>query len=622
MATMTVNMHLIIPNYNPSTLRKSDVRKWSCNIASSINGPGLKLTSPLQRSSDDQLIQRRSGNYEPPLWDSDYIQSLNTTEYTEERHLRRVSELKEQVMNMMLEGELILMDSTVEKLELIDNLQRLGISYHFEEQIKQILNCIHVKKYCGKNDYAQGKRDYLYSTALEFRLLRQHGFSVSQEIFHSFKNEKGEFKTSLGDDTKGLLQLYESSFMLTEGETTLDQAREFSTILLQKNLNAGDIDENLSLLVRHALELPLHWRVERPNVRWFINAYERKPDMDDAVLELAKLDFNIVQAKHQQELKHVSRIRFLIGIYIYIYIYICRWWKKTRLAETLPFARDRLVENYFWNIGVFAKPQYGYARTMVTKVNALITTIDDIFDVYGTLEELQLFNNAIQRWDIEAIEQLPNYMQVCYLALNNFINEMAYDVLQEKGLLIIPHLRKSWADLCNSYLQEAKWYSSGYTPRMEEYIKNAWVSISATVILCHAYFLVTDPIEKEPIQSLYNDHDIVWCSGMILRLANDQGTSLDEMKRGDVPKSIQCYMNETGASREEAQEYVRFLIRETYKKTNEKRVADSPFSEAFIRCAVDVGRMAQYMYQHGDGHGIQNTEIRDRISSLLFEPIV
>ncbi|KAK6135480.1 hypothetical protein DH2020_030782 [Rehmannia glutinosa] len=38
---------------------------------------------------------------------------------------------------------------------------------------------------------------------------------------------------------------------------------------------------------------------------------------------------------------------------------------------------------------------------------------------------------------------------------------------------------------------------------------------------------------------------------MILRLANDLGTSPDEMERGDVPKSIQCYMNDTGVDREE-----------------------------------------------------------------------
>ncbi|KAI3445789.1 hypothetical protein Pfo_002454 [Paulownia fortunei] len=474
-------------------------------------------------------------------------------------------------VKMLLEEEM----EPVQQLELIDNLQRLGISYHFEDKINQILNCI----YQGHKYYKNYERD-LYSTALEFRLLRQHGFSISQGI-RLFQERQGDFKPSLGDNTQGLLQLYEASFLLTEGEKTLELAREFATSFLQKKLDdeGHGIDEHLTLLVRHALELPLHWRIPRLNARWFIDAYGRRPDMNPIVLELAKLDFNIVQATHQQELKHASR-----------------WWKQTCLADKLPFSRDRV-----WS------PQYGYSRIMGTKVNALVTIIDDMFDVYGTLEELQLFNNAIQRWDIEAMDKLPNYMQMCYLALNNFIDEMAYDVLKEQGFLIIPHLRKSWSDLCSAYLQEAKWYSRGYTPGLEEYISNAWISIS---------------VPKEAIQSLYKWNNIVRYSATIARLANDLGTSLDEMKRGDVPKSIQCYMNETGARREEAREYVRLLIYETWKKMNEERVADSPFPQNLVRIAVDFGRIALYIYQHGDGHGIQYPQTKDRISSLLFEPIV
>lgn len=50
------------------------------------------------------------------------------------------------------------------------------------------------------------------------------------------------------------------------------------------------------------------------------------------------------------------------------------------------------------------------------------------------------------------------------------------------------------------------------------------------------------------------------------------------MKRGDVPKLVQCYMNEIGASKEEARKYIRFLISETWKHMNDERVMDYPFS--------------------------------------------
>ncbi|KAL7157080.1 hypothetical protein ABFS83_02G054000 [Erythranthe nasuta] len=594
-----------IPKYNPIKFPSFFNSKRKSKLCFAAGNRMIRLCS-LQCNAEvnncDQTrlitsVNRRSGNYEPPTWSFDFVQSL-TTKYKEERYLKRGSELVEQVKKMLLVDEQIL----IHKLELIDNLYMLGISYHFEDEINQILNYLYNQLINGNifnNNKYYDVRDNLYSAALAFRLFRRHGFSVSQDVFDTFKNEKGDsFKASLiGDNinsTKGLLQLYEASFLMTRGETTLELAREFSANLLRKKLDDGRIDDDdeggiLLLMVRHALELPIHWRVQRPNARWFIEqVYTKKPDMNPIVLELAKLDFNVVQSTHQQELKHLSS-----------------WWEQIGLAKTLSFARDRLIENYIWTIGGLFEPQYGYSRIMATKVNVFITIIDDIFDVYGTLEELEIFNDVIQRWDIEGIDKLPHYMQMCFLALNNLVDELSYHVLKQQRFLVIPHLRKSWADLCMAYMQEAKWYSKGYTPTLEEYINNAWISISAPVILSHAFFLVTNPIKKEAVRSLYEYHNI------------------DEMKRGDVPKSIECYMNESGAGREEAEAYVRCLINETWKEMNEELIiiTDSPlFERDFVRSAVDLGRMAQYIYQYGDGHGIQFPEMKERIISLLFEP--
>jgi len=44
---------------------------------------------------------------------------------------------------------------------------------------------------------------------------------------------------------------------------------------------------------------------------------------------------------------------------------------------------------------VYFEPQY--SRWITTKLAALGTIIDDIYDAYGTIEELELFTNAIDR---------------------------------------------------------------------------------------------------------------------------------------------------------------------------------------------------------------------------------
>lgn len=78
-------------------------------------------------------------------------------------------------------------------------------------------------------------------------------------------------------------------------------------------------------------------------------------------------------------------------------IYNYRWWKDLNVAEKLHFARDRVAECFFWILGVYFEPQYQLARRLITKVISLTSIIDDIYDVYGTLEEVMLFTDAIER---------------------------------------------------------------------------------------------------------------------------------------------------------------------------------------------------------------------------------
>lgn len=567
-----------------------------------------RASCSLQLDAKPAHEARRSGNYQPSAWNFNYLQSLDNHYNKEKRHLDREEELIVEVKKLF-EEEM----EAVQQLELIDDLGNLGLSFFFQDQIKQILNSIYNQNKCFHNSNEAAAEDAdLYFTALRFRLLRQHGFKLSQDVFDCFKNDEGtDFKPSLGDDTKGLLQLYEASFHLREGEDTLELARQFATRYLQKKVDeSGDnheIDDNLLSSIRHSLELPLHWRIQRYEARWFLDAYARRPDINPVIFELAKLDFNIIQATQQEEIKQLSR-----------------WWNSTGLAEKLPFVRDRVVEAYFWAMGYFEPHQYGYHRCFVAKIVALVTTLDDVYDVYGSLDELQLFTDIIRRWDTKSIDQLPYYMQLCYLAMYNFVSELAYDVLKDKGFNSIPYLQRSWVDLVEAFLEEAKWYYSGYEPSLEEYLNNASISIAVPAAISQIYFtLPTTTMEKPAIESMYKYHHILRLPGTILRLADDLGTAPFEMKRGDVPKAVQCYMKERDATEKEAQEHVRFLIGESWKEMNTAMAAaDCPFSDELVAIAANFGRVGQFMYSGGDGYRVQHSKIHHHMAALLFQPYV
>ena len=80
-----------------------------------------------------------------------------------------------------------------------------------------------------------------------------------------------------------------------------------------------------------------------------------------------------------------------------------RWWRNLGLTENLSFARDRLAESFMCSVGLAFEPEYTCLRKWLTKVVILILIIDDVYDVYGTLEELKHFTNAVNRSALQNI---------------------------------------------------------------------------------------------------------------------------------------------------------------------------------------------------------------------------
>ncbi|KAJ8628072.1 hypothetical protein MRB53_021379 [Persea americana] len=485
-------------------------------------------------------------------------------------------------------------------MELIDKLHRLGVRWLFEIEIKQALYTISLD-----NTNIEMQED-LHAVSTRFKLLRQHGHKVSADVFNDFKDENGGFKTSLSLDIKGMLSLYEASHLAFQGETILDEARAFtSTHLMDIREN---IDPVLQTKVEHALDIPLHWRLEKLEARWYMDIYTREEGMNSSLLELAKLHFNNVQTTFQISLRSVSR-----------------WWKDLGLGEQYSsFARDRLVESFFWAAAVTSEPQFGRCQEAVTKAIQLISTIDDIYDVYGTVDELELFTNAVDRWDLKAMEKLPDYMKTCFLALYNSINHIGYEILKEEGRNIIPYLRNALTKLCKAYLVEAKWYSNGYTPTLEEFLQTSWISVGSLPIQMYVCALLGQNLAPESSDFAEKISDILPLTGLLVRFPDDLGTSTDELKRGDVPKSIQCYMHEAGVTEDVAREHIMGLFRETWKKLNEYLV-ESSLPHAFIDHAMNLGRVSYCTYKHGDGFsdgfGDPGSQEKKIYMALFAEPL-
>ncbi|CAN1197885.1 Alpha-terpineol synthase, chloroplastic [Linum perenne] len=493
-----------------------------------------------------QHDRRRSGNYEPGMWGvvtSHHLEGIYDGHVSNNGRCgsvvvkRRIDELKKYVKEKLVGSH-----EVVERMELIDVVQRLGLGYHFEKEIRDDLEEIRDDVDGMSSDW-----DGLHACALH--------------VFKKFRGVNGEFNPQVAMDVKGLLGLYEASHLRMNGEEIMDDAKAFALKHLSEDNDKVDYSTLLGKQVDHALQIPLYWRMQRAEANWFIELYR---EMEHEIiilplLQLAKLDFNMVQQVHQNELEELTS-----------------WWKDLGLKEEMEFARDPLVESFLWAIGMTSHPQMGECRIAMAKVAILVHIIDDVYDVYGFLDELELFTTAIDRWDISELDKLPHYMQLCFMAVYNTGNQMSnhFNSRQQgriESIDNLPYIKKAWADLCRSYLKEARSYRSGSDQTLDQYLDIAWKSVACDVVLIHGY-LSSPPqtLTHEALDALTRfDPNLTRLTSTIVRLMNDLASSKGEMERGDVVKAVECYMKEKGVSEDVARGHINQLIDDTWKTIND-----------------------------------------------------
>ncbi|XP_077242145.1 (3S,6E)-nerolidol synthase 1-like [Tasmannia lanceolata] len=487
---------------------------------------------------------------------------------------------------------------TLEGMTMIDSLQRLGIDYHFQEEIETVLN-FHHRSFDVSTGFSHRS---LYDVALCFRLLRQHGNYISPDVFKNFKDKEERFGLNVGKDIWGMMGLYEASHLRIDGEDILDEAYDFTSKHLKASMTV--MDPGLAGLVGHTLQHPFHMTLPRFKANYYLKNNQGDNGRTRTLQELAKLDFNTIRSLHQEELRA-----------------ILKWWKDVGLSQELCFVRDQPLKWFMWSMTMLSQPQFSKYRIDLTKSISLVYVIDDIFDVYGSLDELILFTEAFNTWEVTEIERLPRYMKICFMALYNITNEISDKVQKEHGWNPIQSLRKAWGKLCNAFIVEAKWFRSKHIPKTDEYLSNGVISSGVPVILLHLFFLLGQGITKESVDCVVDIPCLFSWSATLLRLWDDLGTAKDENQEGYDGSYLECYMKEHGSSTsfENAREEVKYMISNAWKKLNEECLFSNQFSPCFKQASLNAARVVEMMYSFD--HNQRQPDLELLINSLLNESI-
>lgn len=522
------------------------------------------------------------------------VQSL-TSEFREATYRERAQKLKDEFMHFFSRAP------ELSKPHIVETITKLCLSNVLHNEVKDALASV----VSNLNKHNAVFEEGILGASLCFRLLRQHGYNISQDMFVNFIDDMDLLKETPGSrfDLRGVLELFEASHLAIEGEEIMEKAKAFSYQYLSDNYL--DMDVNLAKEVAYASEIPCHRKVLWFDVRRQIHNYELEHDKNLILLELAKLNFNIVQAMHLEDLKELSR-----------------WWKNLGLIENISFTRDRLVESFLWTVGVAFEPHHALLRKCLTKVVTFVLVLDDAYDIYGTLEELECFTRLVKRWDYQEDGQLPECMRICFRALVTTTNEIANDIQKEKGWNdISAFLKMAWADFCKALLLEAYWYKKCCMPSLENYLKSAWISSSGPSLALIILLCTADGKSEELQDKLEDSQDLIYNTSLIIRLLNDQGTSGEEFNRGDAPSSILCYMEEASVTEDIAREHMKAIIDSAWSKINMELLSASREQQTYVNLVINTARVCHVIYQKGDAFSVQDGDTKKKIKRLLIEPL-
>uniref|UniRef100_A0A0D9VFT8 Uncharacterized protein n=1 Tax=Leersia perrieri TaxID=77586 RepID=A0A0D9VFT8_9ORYZ len=514
----------------------------------------------------DDRLSKNPCDFHPSIWGDFFLHHSSPAASSEQQAWTvQVDKLKEEVANMITTS---VTSSLLEKLHLIDTFERICVDYLFQEEINSLLTQIITANIDDCND--------VHTVAMWFYLLRKHGYNISQDVFTKFKDGEGNF---VAKNPMDLLTLYNAAHYRVHGEKILNEAILFTKRCLNSMLPS--LEGSLAREVKSALEIALPRRVAIYEANYYISTYEKEGTVHPIILQLAKLNFNLMQLQYQEELEIATR-----------------WWNDLQIQSRLPFARDRIVECYLWMLGVYYEPSPSCSRgrVILTKVISIVTIIDDTFDSYGTIDECELFTKCLQSY--QTIE-----------------HELSQ---QEKYRM--PYLRSFTTDLVKNFNKEVKMREEGYVPKsVEEHLQISARTGACHLLSCASLVGMDDMATKESFDWVSTMPKMVRALCTILRLVDDLKTYEREQLTPHVASTIDSYRKQHNVSMEIARFKIEEQKEEFWKDFNDGWLCpENGQPRKLLEAIFNLTRTMEFMYNQNDNFTYCH-HLKDTIRSLLVE---
>jgi len=498
---------------------------------------------------------------------------------------------------------------------MVDSLENIGISQHFYNEIKVILDLTY-------SLWLQKDEEIMLDVAacaMAFRLLRMHGYDVSEDGL-SHVVEVSCFENSLPgylNDIKSILELYKASKVsVSENEFILDNIGSWTGNLLSEKLfSNGAKTRPIFGEVEYTLKFPFYATMERLDHKRNIEQFDPRGShvlktkyvpccVNQDLISLAVQDFTFSQSIYQDELLHLKR-----------------WVKENRL-EQLQFARHRLTYCYLSSAATIFSPELSDARISWAKNSILTTVADDFFDVGGSIEELQNLVALVEKWDEHSRDGFySEQVKILFYAIYTTVNQLGTMASEVQNRDVRKHMIELWLQMLRSMMTETEWRMARYVPTIEEYMANAIVSLAlGPIVLTSLYF-----VEEKLLGCIINDEEynaLFRLMSTCGRLLNDIQGFERESSEGKLDSVSLLVLHSDGSmSIGEAKEAIRKSITSCRKDLlrlvlKEDSVVPRPCRELFWKMC----KVCHMFFSHTDGF-TSPSEMVSAVDAVIKDPL-
>ncbi|KDP31568.1 hypothetical protein JCGZ_14793 [Jatropha curcas] len=271
--------------------------------------------------------------------------------------------------------------------------------------------------------------------------------------------------------------------------------------------------------------------------------------------------------------------------------------------------------------GTFSEPHFVFARKVLSKAMAMVCVMDDIYEVHGTIEELELFTKVIESWDISMKDQLPDYMKVYFEALLDFYSEIEEETTKEGRSFCIHYAKEAVKKQVGAYRTEARWFNNDYVPTFEEYISNAVISSTYPMLITLSFCAMGEVASKQVFDWLFTEPKLLYTASGLARLINDIMSHEFEQERGHVASAVECCMKQYGVSKQEAYEKLNKIVANMWKDLNEELMKEIDIPKPILMCILNIVRVMDVVYKDEDSYTHSNTSLKDILATFLVNPV-